>query len=150
MPKQRTISPFRPALPFLQKIFHPNPYCQIRGSQFPPPPPIPFYKWGGRGMGVQTMTVDKMRWYKLHFSNYVFEQNILFLYKRLNQRCLLLFDFPWILHFYFYFIFQCFFFRLFSSFFSMFSALLPLTKKTMILDKCHSNMTLIQDCKITV
>ena len=40
MSKQRippfyTIPPFSPTLPFLEKIFHPHPYCQIRGSQSP-------------------------------------------------------------------------------------------------------------------
>ena len=53
MLKQRTISPFRPALPFLEKIFHPNPYCQIRGSQFPPTPQPPFINGGG-GWGVSS------------------------------------------------------------------------------------------------
>ena len=28
--------PFIPALLFLEKIFHPHSYCQIRGSQFTP------------------------------------------------------------------------------------------------------------------
>ena len=27
-------SPFSPTPPFLEKIFHPHPYCQIRGSQY--------------------------------------------------------------------------------------------------------------------
>ena len=34
---------FRSTPPFLRKIFHPHPYCQIRGSQFP------LYKRWGEG-----------------------------------------------------------------------------------------------------
>ena len=45
---------------------------------------------------------------------------------------------------FFLFTFQCFFLSVFS-FSSMFSALLSITKKTMILSKYHSNMTLIRD-----
>ena len=36
---------FRSTPPFLRKIFHPHPYCQIRGSQFP------LYKRRGEGGG---------------------------------------------------------------------------------------------------
>ena len=87
-----------------------------------------------------------MRWYKLFFSKYVFEQN--FLYER--QRCsLLLFHFSRILHFSFSSFFNIFLLSVFFVF-SIFSAPLPLTKETMILAKYHSKMTLTQDCQIAV
>ena len=54
MSKQRvppilTIHPFSPTRPFLAKIFHPQPYCQIRGTQS-----LPFQK-DVVGGGVPTM-----------------------------------------------------------------------------------------------
>ena len=33
IPPFQTIPLFGPTLPFLEKIFHPHPYCQIKGSQ---------------------------------------------------------------------------------------------------------------------
>ena len=34
-PLSKQSLPFSPTPPFLEKIFHCHPYCQIRGSQFP-------------------------------------------------------------------------------------------------------------------
>ena len=92
MLKQRTISPFRPALPFLEKIFHPNPYCQIRGSQFPPAPhpPPPFYKWVGEGGGFRakySFFIKKIKpkvfivvWLSLYSSFFFFFHFTMFLF----------------------------------------------------------------------
>ena len=78
------------------------------------------------------------------FSNYVFNQKNVY-DENMHQRCIfLLYDFPRILRFSFSSLFNVF--LLFVFFFSsMFSALHPITKKTMILSKYHSNMTLIRD-----
>ena len=46
-PLSKQSLPFCPTSPFLENIFHPHPYCQIWGGQFPPPP---LY-----GEGVHTM-----------------------------------------------------------------------------------------------
>ena len=43
IPPFQTISPFSPTPPFLEKIFHHHPYCQIRRSRSPSPP----LQWGG-------------------------------------------------------------------------------------------------------
>ena len=42
LPLSKQFPPFSPIPPFLEKIFHPHPNFQIRGSQ----PPFPFVKGG--------------------------------------------------------------------------------------------------------
>ena len=77
-------------------------------------------------------TINKASWYKSisnFFSNYIFKENIIY-----NRRCiLLLFDWPGILCFTFSSLFNFFLSVFFLS--SMFSALLPITKRTIILNK---------------
>ena len=81
----------------------------------------------------QIQYINKTSWYEAinnFFSNYIFEQNVI-----QNQRCiLLLFEFPRILCFTFSSLFSVFLLSIFF-FSSMFSALLPITEKTMILSK---------------
>ena len=48
--------PFLTIAPFLEKIFHPHPYCQIRGTQSPL-----FIKGGGEEGEVLTMRVEYMK-----------------------------------------------------------------------------------------
>ena len=90
-------------------------------------------------------TVNKMWWQNYFFSNYIFEQNIILHVKGKTKDihcCYLAF-----LVFYVFLSRNIFssFFWLFSSFSWYFLHPSPSTKKTMILSKSHSNMTLIQD-----
>ena len=56
--------PFSLILLFLEKIFLPHSYCQIRGTQ------SPIYKRGGRGLRIMNMNHEKLKnIYTLEFQN---------------------------------------------------------------------------------